>query len=99
MWHQLIGTPKQYAGSAGTVTLINGECILFISAWASAAAATVQILGGPAIPIPQSNSTNPVGIWTWWIEHTLLQASSVSNTVIFTNTAHYFVHTVKQGST
>ena len=97
-WHNLVGTPKQYAGTSGTVTLGAGEVLLYITAWASASSATVQILGGPTIPIPQSNATNPAAIWTFWVEHTLFQANQASMSIVFTNTAHYFVHTVKQGN-
>lgn len=104
-WHTLIGAPMIYAGAAGTVQLGKNEALLFVSAWASAASATLTVFGGPAISIPQTSGTSPAGIWSWWIEHTLFTSNlSLSGTpsdagkLVFTNTAHYFVHSVAQGT-
>lgn len=102
-WHNLIGTPKQYAGGgvgANTVTLGSGEILLFVTAWTSQASGTLVIFGGPTITIPQSTGTNPIGIWTWWIEHTLMQAtgSGAAAKLVFTNVDHFFVHSVKEGN-
>jgi hypothetical protein len=97
----LVGSPITYAGTSGSVTIGVGESLLHISAWTSAASATVTIFGQPSggIPIPQSTSSHPTAIWSAFFEHDLLRSTSNSNAIVFTNTASYFVHTVRLGGT
>ncbi|HTQ46659.1 MAG TPA: hypothetical protein VMI75_28090 [Polyangiaceae bacterium] len=102
-WHTLIGTPKQYAGGGvgtTTITLGSGEILLFVSAWTSQSGGSLVVFGGPTITIPQSTATAPIGIWTWWIEHTLFQATGTGAAakLVFTNVDHCFVHSVHQGN-
>lgn len=93
MWHELVGTPKYYAGTAGTVTLGAGEVLISIVVHASAGSATVTLFGGTAIPI--INGAAPTELR---FAHTLWQATSVNGgTIVLANTDSYFVHSVKEG--
>ncbi len=91
----IVGTPKQYAppSGVGTVTIGPGEWIVFLIVHASAANATVSILGGPAIQVPITGSGAPTTIP---FPHELMQRNA-SNTgqIVFTNTDQAYVHTVK----
>lgn len=101
-WHTLVGSPKQYAGTVSAtttnVTIGAGEILLFVSAWTGQASGKLVIFGGPNITIPQSTAAAPIGIWNWWIEHTLFRSDGTNNLIAVTNVDHYFFHTVKQGN-
>lgn len=94
MYRCLVGTRVEFAGTAGTVTIPSGAFITHIMVHASTGGATMQILGGTAIPI--INGAQPLVINYY---DDLEQANASSSTVVFTNTDQYWVRAVKPGHT
>lgn len=77
------------AGASGTVTIPIGCQIIQVHAHSSGAA-TVEIFGGDAIPVPSAG-------WGWQIQHVGWVSGSKGNpvsgdqTIVFTGTDAYFV--------
>ena len=103
MWQ--VGTGWRFyevAGAAGTVLLPAGACIILIITHATAAAATLQLLGGPngngqGALIPVIAGANQLTIQNY---HPLHQANagSVAKSLVFTNTDSYYVQYVSPGN-
>ena len=94
MWRDTTGWKVAYkAGTSGTVTLPAGAILVLLIAHASAGGATAQILGGD--PIPVINGAQPLYIQNY---HSLQQANSAANTIVFTGTDMYFVQYVTAGN-
>lgn len=91
-WQGLIGTSGQAAGTAGTVTLPANATLIAVYALATGASGSVSILNGTAIPLV---ANIPFAID---FKHALMLANSANKTVVFSNTASYWVHWVAQGN-
>lgn len=85
-WHNLVGKFTDYAGTAGTVTLPAGGIVLLVSAHASVANATFQLLGGASVPV-----INGAATIIYEFDHSFIRATSAANTLVFTNTDHFYV--------
>lgn len=93
----VVGTPVQYAppSGVGTATIGKNEWISLISVAASAANATLQILGGPVISIPAGNTQH---VFTFPAYALMGNNTNNSQAVVFTNTNSAFVLTFKAGN-
>jgi hypothetical protein len=92
----IIGVPKYAApnGGNGTVTVPSGGILQFVVAHASSGGATVSVLGGQAIPIPNGASPTTIALY-----HQLFQANASANTVVGTGTDMLVVHWINPGHT
>jgi hypothetical protein len=94
MWTSLTGWKVgQLAGANGTATLPAGAVIVLVIAHASAGGATCSILGGPNVTVV--SGAQPLYIQNY---HALMQANSVSSTIVFTGTDMYYVQFVTAGN-
>lgn len=93
MWRELVGTWVQAAGSSGTVTLPKGGILLQIVAVDTGGGGSVAIFGGTAIPL---TAAVPLSLR---FNHTLAQAPTADQTVVFTGTDSYFVEYLKAPGT
>jgi hypothetical protein len=93
VWHELIGSAANLAGTSGTLTVPSGGIIVGILAHASAGGASVSIFGAPAFPIVSGAAP------TWLaFNHTLYASNSTnSGAVTFTGTDVACVFYIKQG--
>ncbi len=93
MWHELIGSAANLAGTSGTLTVPSGGIIVGILAHASAEGATVSIYGGAGIPVV----ANAAPTWLTF-NHTLYGSNSANaGAVTFTGTDVACVFYIKQG--
>ena len=83
----LIGTPSQFAGASGTVTLPAGAFVTHIVAHASAGGATLSILGGPNIPIV--NGAPPLVLQ--FLDDAMQGNATNGSQIVFTGTDSYWV--------
>jgi hypothetical protein len=84
MWYGLRGPVQYQAGASGTVTLPYGSVVLQIKAGGTSAG-TISIFGGSSIPTLANT------LWELQEQHTLLQAGSANNTIVFTTTTTFYV--------
>jgi hypothetical protein len=78
------------AGTSGTVTLPAGSILLSIRCESHSATGTVAIFGGTAIPVDGATGGAAHIIGQWYFGHGNAAASG-TYTVVFVNTASYFV--------
>lgn len=98
MWHDFIGKAAYYAGVSGTITLGKGEILHLVTVHAPVSvSASFTIFGGPPITVIASGPTAPPAMYQFY--HTLFVAPFAgSSTLVFTNTDHFFVHTIQAGN-
>jgi hypothetical protein len=89
VWNELSGKWSYQTGTAGPVTIPAGNMVVRIIVSATAGSATVSILGGGNIPVIANAPPMVIDF-----QHLLVQANRAQNTIVFTNTASYYVEQV-----
>lgn len=79
------------AGTSGTVTLPAGAVVRSIRVESHSATGTCAIFGGTAIPVDGATGGASHIIGQWYFDHGECIAQGSTLTIVFTNTASYFV--------